>query len=105
MARKYLVLAFALFAIVGMASAWSSSDDALPPVDDSEVEALSPSTANVIGPLDGGSVDAAPIGGPVSPNEFPDLSPAQAPTSAGATFGVSAVASVVATAVATSLFF
>lgn len=79
MARQhFVVIALVFFAVVGMASA----TDADPPA---EADVTGATADDVIGNTDGGSEpEAAPVGGPVSSEAFPNGTPStDGPTAAG----------------------
>ncbi|KZV40019.1 hypothetical protein F511_12414 [Dorcoceras hygrometricum] len=103
MARQALfVLALIFFAAMGMASA--ASHAAAPAANTGD--APDPFDETVVG-NNAGSVDAAPIGGPVPPGAFPDVPTATAPSpNSGAVMldGAAIVGAGVVAAVAGSFF-
>lgn len=107
MARRLVVLALVLVAVLGLASAQApasspsafSSGEASSPVDDSTIGVIGDSGD---APVDAGDAVEAPVGGPVPEGAFPPTQdgPAQAPsaTSSATVAKVSAVAAVAAVA-------
>ena len=102
MGKQIVILGLIMLAAVGMAAA---ADPAIP-------SALPPTSGedqggdHVIGSITGGpATDAAPVGGPVPENAFPNLPAAPSPASGAAVVEVTTVAGAIAAVGVVGSFF